>query len=251
MKIRPLSPVGAVVTDLDLRSSEAAGLTAVLADHGVVVLPEQDLDDTDFTAFLGSFGDLVFTEGEEPVPGHPDLNVVSNVGRVTPPRSTFHVDTSYVPSPPTYTALRAVLVPEVGGRTQFSNQYRAWESLSDELRSDLQGRTMTHRVTGVASDQRSSAEHPLMAVHPISRRPALYLTAVSRCAGISGLPDAEADKLVRRLVEHSTRPENVLGHVWSPGDVVMWDNRCVMHRADHDGVVGDRVMHRGMVSPTS
>jgi taurine dioxygenase len=53
---------------------------------------------------------------------------------------------------------------------------------------------------------------------------------------------------VRYLFEHSTRPDNVYAHAWAPGDVVMWDNRCVMHKADHDGVVGDRTMHRGMVA---
>ena len=65
---------------------------------------------------------------------------------------------------------------------------------------------------------------------------------------MSGLEDQRARAVVRFLFEHSTRPDNVLGHKWAPGDVVMWDNRCVMHRADHSGVVGHRTMYRGMVA---
>ncbi len=95
------------------------------------MLPDQQVDDAGFAAFLETFGELVFTTGETPVPGFPDLNIISNVGRTTPPRSTFHVDTSYVRVPPAYTALRAVTIPEVGGETLFSNQYAAYESLPD------------------------------------------------------------------------------------------------------------------------
>ena len=247
MNVRPLSPLGARVTDFDIAWSDASVLPAVLAEHGVVVLPDQELDDTTFVSFLASFGQLTFTEGETPVAGSPDLNVISNVGRTTPPRSTFHVDTTYVPSPPAYTALLAVTVPEAGGQTVFSNQYAAYETLPTDVRDDLVGRTMTHRVTGVESDQDSSAEHPLLAVHPVSGRTALFVTAPARCAGISGMSETDAAEMIQYLVDHSTVESNLLRHVWSPGDVVMWDNRCVMHRADHDGVVGDRVMHRGMV----
>ena len=75
----------------------------------------------------------------------------------------------------------------------------------------------------------------------------MFLTTPSRCAAVSGLDAGDAADLVAELYEHSTRPDNVYRHEWRAGDVVMWDNGAVMHRADHDGVVGDRVMHRGMV----
>ena len=92
-------------------------------------MPGQDVDDAGFVAFLEQFGELMFTKGETPVAGFPDLNVISNVGRKTPPRSVFHVDTSYVRQPPAYTALRAVTIPAQGGETLFTNQYRAYETL--------------------------------------------------------------------------------------------------------------------------
>lgn len=240
--------LGTEIRGLDLDSVSVDELRTQLAEYGVLVLREQPVDDERFLAFLRRFGDMMFTEGETPVPGFPDLNVVSNVGRTTPPKSTFHVDTTYVPNPPAYTALRAVCVPTAGGSTQFSDQYAAYDTLPAAMKEDLAGRTVTHRVTGVASDTDSSAEHPLFAVHPVSGRTALALSAPARCVAISGMNSEDARETIRYLFEHSTHPDNVMNHAWAPGDLVMWDNRCVMHRADHSGVVGNRVMHRGMVA---
>jgi taurine dioxygenase len=253
MNHTPLEPIGAEVHDLELGpldASQVQELRGLLADRGVLIFPGQEIDDEQFTAFLRSFGELAFTTGETAVEGFPDLNVVSNVGRTTPPKSSFHVDTSYVARPPAYTALRAVMIPGQGGETLFSNQYRAYETLPDELRSTLGGRSITHVVTGLelAEDDETSAEHPVFRDHPLSGRTALYLSTPRRCAAISGMDEATTRETVEQLLAHSTRAENVLRHPWSPGDVVMWDNGCVLHRADHARVVGDRVMHRGMVA---
>jgi taurine dioxygenase len=245
-------PLGATVTGLPIVDVDAAAVTelkGLLAQHGVLVLPGQQADNSAFLAFLKSFGDIVFTTGETPVDGFPDLNVISNVGRSTPPRSVFHTDTSYVRRPPTYTALRAVTVPRRGGGTVFSNQYRAHDTLPPDVRGALQGRTITHVVTGLdlGPDDETSAEHPILRTHPISGRTALYLSTPSRCAHISGMSDTDAAEMVQNLFEHSTREDNVFVHAWAPGDVVIWDNGCVLHRGDHSAVEGDRVMHRGMV----
>ena len=253
MQHEALEPIGAEVTDLaiaDLDAVQVDELKRLLAEHGVLILSDQHADDAAFVAFLRLFGELTFTKGETPAPGFPDLNVVSNVGRKTPPRSTFHVDTSYVRHPPAYTALRAVQVPPTGGATQFTNQYRAFDSLPDEVRQLLEDRTITHVVTGLelGDDDETAADHPVFRRHPISGRTALYLSTPKRCAAISGMDSAEAREMVEFLFEHSTREENVHSHAWSPGDLVMWDNACVLHRADHAGVDGDRVMHRGMVA---
>ncbi|WP_198412555.1 TauD/TfdA dioxygenase family protein, partial [Nocardioides mangrovicus] len=108
MRTSALDPFGlrldvdlaAVVADSSALAVLVSELRALLAEHGVVVARGQALDDDGFTTLLRGFGDLVFTEGETPLEGHPDLNVISNVGRSTPPRSVFHVDTSYVSRPP-------------------------------------------------------------------------------------------------------------------------------------------------------
>jgi taurine dioxygenase len=253
MHERALQPVGVEVSGLDL---DAAGpddvdhLQNLLARHGVVIMRGQDVDDPAFLGFLRRFGELAVTTGEPPLPGYPDLNLVSNVGRTTPPRSTFHVDTSYVRHPPAYTALRAVRIPAQGGETLFTNQYRAYDTLPADVRERLRGRTIRHEVTGLdlGPDDETAAEHPVFRPHPISGRTALYLSTPQRCTAISGLDDAAAREMIDFLFAHSTAADNTYWHAWSTGDVVMWDNGCVLHRADHDGVVGDRVLHRGMVA---
>lgn len=255
-EITALTPVGARVTGLrvdELDEPTADAMRHLLADRGVVVLPDQDVDDDGFLRFLRSFGQTVFTVGETPVPGFPDLNVVTNIGRVAPPRSTFHTDTSYVRDPPIYTALRAVEIPERGGDTLFTNQYAAYEHLPRRVRKHLEGRTITHVVTGLDLDEQEeiSAIHPIFGVHPVSGRTYLYLSTPQRCAHVSDMSPQLAAATVTYLFEKSTCESNVYRHAWRPGDVVMWDNRCVLHRADHTGVVGDRVMHRGMVGVTA
>jgi taurine dioxygenase len=253
MNIDVRHPLGATVRDVspaDLSPEQVEQLRQLLAQRGVVHLPEQMLDDDAFIVFLRRFGELAFTAGETPAPRHPELNVVSNIGRATPPRSTFHVDTSYVRHPPAYTALRALVVPAEGGETVFTDQYRAYDTLPRAIRDRLNGRTITHVVTGVelGPDDEAAAEHPIYRRHPVSGRVALYMSTPARCASISGMAEPEARATINFLFEHSTRPENTLRHRWRPGDLLMWDNRCVLHRADHTHVTGDRVMHRGMVA---
>jgi taurine dioxygenase len=253
MEVHPHEPLGATVRELSLAELDVASaerLKDLLAEHGVLVLPGQELDDAGFTRALRRLGALTFTVGETPVPGHEDLNVVSNVGRDTPPRSSFHVDTSYVREPPAYTALRAVEVPEQGGATLFSDQRRALETLPEDVRRTIDGRSITHVVTGLELDEEAETEatHPIVRPHPRTGRPSLFLTTPPRCASVSGLDAETAADLVETLFVHSTRGDNVHRHEWSHGDVVVWDNACVLHAADHTAVVGDRVFHRGMVA---
>ena len=142
-------------------------------------------------------------------------------------------------------------MPKRGGQTLFTNQYAAYDTLPARVRQELNGRTITHVVTGLElgpGRRRTSAVHPLFRVHPMSGRTYLYISTPPRCAEVSGMSARRAAEVVAYLFTHSTRDDNVYRHAWSPGDVVMWDNRCVLHRADHAGVVGDRVMHRGMVA---
>ncbi len=251
-----MTPVGATLTGLrvdTLDASTAATMRCLLGEHGVVVLPGQRTDDASFLRFLRSIGPTMFTVGETPVPGQPDLNVVSNIGRTRPPRSSFHTDTSYVRRPPAFTALRAVVVPDRGGQTLFTDQYAAYETLPADIRREVHGRCITHVMTGLelGSDAETSAAHPIVNVHPTSGRTYLYLSTPQRCAHISGMSPARAAGMVEFLFSHSTRVDNIYRHTWAPGDVVIWDNRCVLHRADHAGVLGDRVMHRGMVADSS
>jgi taurine dioxygenase len=222
---------------------------AALGETGVVVIRDAGLSDAEFVAFLQALGPLTFTDGEAPHPEEPLLNVVSNVGRTTPPRSVFHTDTSYVDRPPAYTALKAERVPEAGGETVFANLYDAHDRLSGPLRERLRGAEVLHEVTGVTPSDgaQTRAWHPLFRRHPISGRVALWLSTPERCTDLRLPGGTRKPELVAELYAHATDPAHEMRHRWRPGDVVIWDNRCTLHRGDHSAVSGDRVLHRGMV----
>jgi taurine dioxygenase len=241
-----LSPFGVEAKRLsinDLKAQDLSSLKTALADHGFIVFRKQPISDADFVAFLKRLGKLTFTAGETLVPHEPALNIVSNIGRVSPPRSVFHTDTSYIAQPPAYTALRAVTVPVSGGGTLFSDQYLAYETLPSSVKeqlADVSGLTLTE-------DLEKQSWHPLFKRHPISGRIALFLTTPERCQTISGIPSAAAARMMRLLYKHSIRHYRLYYHQWQPDDIVLWDNRCTMHRGDHSQVMGDRLLHRGLV----
>lgn len=249
MQVKALYPFGAEVTGLDLGAVPAAdfaSLAHLVASSRVVVFRRQSLDDHAFVKFLGGFGALTFTVGERPVDNAPNLNVVSNVGRSTPPRSVFHTDTSYVARPPSFTALRPVLLPGAGGHTVFSDQVAAFSLLPLRFRTALHGASITHQT--VHPDGRvESTRHPLLRRHPLTGEVALYLSTPQRCKDISGMDESTSQRVVAALYRHSTRSAQLYRHAWQAGDLLVWDNRVSMHRADHSNVVGDRILHRGMV----
>ena len=250
MRTRALEPFGVEISRLQVASAASASiqeLRAVLAHHRVGVFRDQEADDAAFVSFLRRLGNLTFTEGETPVAGAPDLNVVSNVGRSSPPRSVFHTDTSYVARPPAFTALRAVRLPRMGGSTLFSDQVRAADRLPPRFRKALAGRTVRHGPTGVRDDG-NSARHPLFRRHPITNEVALFLSTPERCSDLSGVDDETSARAIAALYRHSIRPAGLYRHAWRDGDIVVWDDRLTMHRADHDAVAGDRVLHRGLVA---
>lgn len=187
----------------------------------------------------------MFTDGETPAPGFPNLNIVTNAGRTTKPKSVFHSDTTYVERPPSYSALIAMEVPEQGGATLFTDQYRALEKLDTSLRVLLYGAAVLHGPTDVP--ETSSVWHPLLRRHPVTSRDALFLTSLARCQKLVLRDGTERSDLLPVLYEHSCTFEPPRRHVWSKGDVLIWDNRCTLHAADHSHVVGTRTLFRGLI----
>jgi taurine dioxygenase len=252
LDFRVLSPFGVEVQGWAIdhaNEQDISSLKNALAHHGVVVLRQQSASTEDFVAFLNQMGQLTFTVGETPVLHYPSLNIVSNVGRTHPPRSVFHTDTSYVSQPPTFTALRALTLPTSGGETLFSDQYLAYKTLPRLVKEKLAEVKVLHVVTGLALDESQERQswHFLFRRHSISGRLALFLSTPERCQAISGMASEEAQRVIRLLYKHSIRSYRLYRHQWQLGDIVIWDNRCTMHRADHSNVIGDRVFHRGMV----
>jgi taurine dioxygenase len=248
MNFCKISPFGIEVTEINITEMSDVDIVAlkyVLANHGFAIFRKQPIRDRDFVTFLNRLGQMTFTVGETPVPHQPELNVVSNIGRTHPPRSVFHTDTSYVAQPPAFTALRAVTIPRSGGETLFSDQYRAYETLPQMVKEQLADALVLHAMSG--ENQAEQSWHPLFMRHPLSDRLALFLSTPERCQEISGTKIDKAQRIIRLLYQHSVRHYRLYRHRWQPDDLAIWDNRCTMHRADHSNVVGDRVLHRGLV----
>jgi taurine dioxygenase len=166
---------------------------------------------------------------------------------------------SYLPDPPKASVLYAIEVPPSGGDTGFVNMYAAYEALPEALKARLTGLRVKHDGTynsggyvrhGVAATDDPVAApgtlHPLVCTHPESGRRVLYLGR-RRNAYIEGLPLAESEALLDEVWTYATRDEFTWHHHWTVGDLVMWDNRCTMHRRDPFDATGRRVLHRTQI----
>jgi taurine dioxygenase len=268
---------GAEVAAVDLRGIGAGDFTAIrraFLDHAVLLFRSQRLSDDDLIAFSRRFGDLdwapVQENGRRYVEGKPEIYVVSNVvengvaiGSLGAGEAQWHTDMSYLADPPMASILYAIEVPSTGGNTGFCNMYAAYEALPEGLRRRIAGLRIKHDGTynsggylreGVTAtdDPRTSpgAVHPLVCTHPESRRPCIYLGR-RRNAYILDLPLAQSEALLDELWARATRPENTWQHAWRPGDLVLWDNRCTMHRRDPFDASSRRVMHRTQIKGTA
>jgi taurine dioxygenase len=265
--------VGAEVKGLDLRRIDAATFVAIdraWVEHQVLLFRGQSLTDDDLIAFSRRFGGLDFApvqeNGRRFVEGKPEIYVVSNViengvaiGSLGAGEAVWHTDMSYLDDPPKASMLYALEVPREAGDTSFCNMYTAYETLPAELKRRAEELTIKHDGTynsggyvrlGVTptDDPRASpgAVHPLVCRHPESGRRCLYLGR-RRNAYLMGLELAESEALLDALWEHATKPEFAWTHHWRVGDLVMWDNRCTMHRRDPFDPASRRIMHRTQI----
>jgi taurine dioxygenase len=265
--------VGAELRGVDLRRLDAAGFAALRAAwvaHSVLLVRDQALTDADLIAFSRRFGALdlapVQENGRRFVAGHPEIYVVSNVvqdgvaiGSLGAGEAVWHTDMSYLPAPPMASLLYALEVPASGGDTHFCNMYAALARLPAALRRRVQGLRVKHDGTynsggylrqGVTAtdDPRSApgALHPLICRHPDSAREMLYLGR-RRNAWLEGLDLPESEALLDALWAGIDAPEIGWRHRWRVGDLVLWDNRCTMHRRDAFDPASRRIMHRTQV----
>jgi taurine dioxygenase len=257
----------------DLRTLDDDGFARVVKawhDHAVLLFRGQVLTDDDLIAFSRRFGDLdiapVQENGRRFVDGMPEIYVVSNVkvngeaiGSLGDGEAVWHTDMSYIEKPPKASMLYAVEVPPRGGNTSFCSMYAIYESLPAALKMRIEGLTIKHDGTynsggyvrqGVTptGDPRTSpgALHPLVCTHPDTGRRLLYLGR-RRNAYIAGMDLAESDALLNELWTYVARPEVAWEHIWRVGDLVLWDNRCTMHRRDAFDPGARRIMHRTQV----
>jgi len=252
-----------------LSPESVAGIKQAWGEHLVVRFRGQHLSDDDLMRFSHQFGELdwapVAAANDAPE-GRAYVMVVSNVvengkaiGQLGAYEAIWHTDMSYVQEPPSASALYALEVPPEGGDTGFCNMYRAYETLPHELRRQIPRLLCRHDASRNsagelrrgfvdASDpsQTIGAEHPLVRTHPVTGRKALFLGR-RRNAYIPGLHLADSEALLDTLWEYATKPEFTWYQQWRAGDLILWDNRCVMHRRDAFDPATRRVMHRTQI----
>lgn len=239
---------------LPLSPTRKDAIVAAFLAHHVVVFPEQTLTREQQFLFAAHFGPVeVHGAHRGETKRYGVAHVMSNLGADGKPafRTSraanyhWHTDKPYHPAPPLMTTLYAVELPPAGGDTEFANMTLAYAALSEEIK---------HRITGLRvafrpafDDSRPGADHPLVRTHPDTGAKSLYMG--NHSTGIVGLPEAEGLVLLAELLGHATRPEFVYTHRWRLGDLVMWDNRCLLHRAvaNYEADIYARVMHRSVV----
>jgi taurine dioxygenase len=262
--------LAAEIRGVDLRSvsdQDFASIHRLWLDHLVLLFRGQPLDDDQLIAFSRRFGALdwapIQETGRRFVEGRPELYVISNVvengepiGSLGAGEAVWHTDMSYIEQPPKASILYALEVPPSGGDTGFVNMYLGYDAMPPALKRRIEGLKIKHDGTynsggylrqGVdATDDpvRSPGMiHPLICTHPESGRRVLYLGR-RRNAYIVGLKLAESEALLDEIWAYATRDEYSWYNQWRVGDLVLWDNRCTMHRRDAFDPAARRVLHR-------
>jgi alpha-ketoglutarate-dependent taurine dioxygenase len=269
--------LGAEVRGIDLSDiddHDFADIHRAWIDHQVLLFRGQTLDDDALIAFSRRFGALdqapIQENGRRFVDGYPEIYVVSNViengvaiGSLGAGEAVWHTDMSYLADPPMASMLYALEIPPDGGNTGFCNMYSGYATLPEALKRRIAGLKIKHDGTynsggylraGVTAsdDPRTSpgAIHPLVCTHPDSGRRCLYLGR-RRNAYIVDLPLDESEALLDQLWAYATRDAYTWYNSWRVGDVVLWDNRCTMHRRDPFDPAARRIMHRTQIKGTT
>jgi alpha-ketoglutarate-dependent taurine dioxygenase len=277
MRVRPSgAALAADIEGIDLAGPRApetmAAIKRAWGDHLVLRFRGQKLSDDDLMRFSHQFGELDWAPiaaADVKMAGADEKqyvmvisNVVENgvaIGQLGAYEAIWHTDMSYIAEPPMASALYSLEVPPSGGDTGFSNMYLALETLPAELRRQVEGRVCRHDASRNSAgelrrgyvdapdpSQTVGAEHPIVRTHPTTGRKALFLGR-RRNAYIPGLPLADSEALLDALWDHATKDEFTWYQQWRVGDLILWDNRCVMHRRDAFDPATRRVMHRTQI----
>jgi alpha-ketoglutarate-dependent 2,4-dichlorophenoxyacetate dioxygenase len=263
LRVTRLHPLfAAEVEGIDLRQplspDDARAIEAAMDEHAVLVFRGQDIDDDEQIRFIEAFGEMEQNTGTIDLHKqrlkHARMNDISNLdeqGRLLAAddrrrmfnlgNRLWHSDSSFKPTPAKYSALHARVIPPEGGDTEFADMRAAWDALPAAQQAELRDLVADHSLifsrgtlgfdAFTEAERHNFAPVPqrLVRRHPGSGRLSLYLSA--HIGRLQGWPVPEAMCLVRDLAEHATQREFVYRHQWQRLDLVMWDNRCTMHRA--------------------
>jgi taurine dioxygenase len=270
--------MGAEITGIDLaKALDVADVQAVLDafhDHQVIAIRNQNLTPGQLVTFSRHLGPLEDQlNARYTLPDYPEVLVLSNDLKDGKPIGLidggdfWHSDSSHREKPSMATILHSKQNPQAGGDTQFGNMYRAYEALPAELKERFAGLKAIHAVSKLrnkrvkVSVRRPDAKDhyemqkaipdqmwPIVRTHPVTGRKAFYVSE-RFTIGIEGIAEEEADEILDFLFAHQVKPEFIYTHKWKDGDLVIWDNRCVIHRGAGGYRYPDvRTMHRTVVA---
>ena len=249
---RPLiGGFGVEITGIDVRTADRETLNDVataLAHHGAIVLRGQRLNPDEQVDFTSLFGEPAANpQLEFTVPDEPKVFVISNkivdgkpIG--DPEAGTaWHTDLNYERRPAAYTCLHALEVPPEGSDTLIADTCAAWNALPQERQRQIDGLKVHHSYANLAArSNRTLTEeerreypdvfHPLVRRHPADGRKALWGLSTTTPNGIVDMPNPAGKELIRELMEFATQDQFVYRHKWQVGDILVWDNRCTLHR---------------------
>ena len=258
VRVTPLSPaLGAEISGVDLKqplsAREVAAIKHAWNEHLVLVFRDQDLSQDDQLRFASYFGELgsrrkapakLASRAEGVLQDHEKILLVSNIkidgeaiGAFGDGEFWFHIDSGYTPRPYKYTFLFALELPSEGGHTLFSNMYKAYDAVPDELKRKLKGKRALHIHEYNRNRQASHAGdislvphcyHPVFTRHPDTGRKSLFVDRLMTTS-IEGFDDEESAAILSRLYDIGERREFIYEHIWRLGDFLMWDNRCTIH----------------------
>jgi taurine dioxygenase len=267
MKVHALSPgFGAEIADIDLSQElddrTFAAIEKIYNESSVVLVRGQRITDEQHVRFSGRLGELEIHVLKEYVkPRNPELYVLSNIVEDGKPigikdaGNYWHTDLSYTKSPSRGSIMYAIEVPHAAdgvplGDTQFASTAAAYDALPEAMKERLLKLKAVHRFWDryvrerkaagsdvVISDERRAGTpdviHPIVRTHPFTGRKCIYVNE-GFTIGIVGMPDEEAQSLLKYLYAHCTQPQFTYRHSWKVGDLVMWDNCATLHRATVD-----------------
>lgn len=231
----------------------AQTLRQALLDNLVLCIRGQSIGPGEFLAAIATFGEPLVRPEIPHVPGYPAVTTLSSDDRDTKgdgkrlvAGAHWHSDDTFMAEPCSLTCLYGIEIPPVGGDTEFANMYAAYEALPASERHRLDGLRVVHmmkptsravgRTRTISPDilaARPPAVHPLVRTHPETGRKALYISR-NRMDRIVGMDLAVGHQLIDDLLAHATQPQFCYRHKWRAGDIVIWDDRCTMHKANGD-----------------
>jgi taurine dioxygenase len=253
LSIEPLSQnFASEVVGLDLRNPQddatKQALYQAFAERSVLVFRDQKLEPPEFLSAVSTFGTPQMQELEQflvqdcPLVGFISSRDKGASGKTIVRGSNWHTDHSHTETPPRATTLHAVTLPSEGGDTQFANMHLAYDALPDDIREKADLVKCLHiwmsrrcpRPMGTIKDGFDPRVwHPLVRTNPDNGRRALYMNT-ARIDEFQGIDLDEGFDLIDTLMDFSTQPQFEYRHSWRPGDLVIWDNRAVMHQANGD-----------------